>query len=491
VLESEYNKFLLFPANKDELQLVRNLGYDAPSPLLHGYNWNGITPFNAQIATTDLLVHNSRAYVLNDMGTGKTLSALFAFDYLRRQGQVNKMLVVAPLSTLTCVWESEVFNRMSHLTCQSLWHPTKKRRLEYLERDADIYVINHDGMKTIADQLRARTDIDVVVIDELAVFRNKQTDRWKVAKSIIHNRKYAWGMTGSVTPMAPTDAWAQMMLLTPERTVRSFGQFRDKTMIQVSQYRWLPKPDANETVFSQMKPAVRFTRDDCVDLPPTTYQTREVEMTSDQEKFYTQLLKENYAAWQDTEVIAENAGIMTNKLLQVGCGFAYARGDKTLNVPATARQNLLAELIQSCRTKMLVFVPFKYAVDELEEHLLKKKIDVAKIYGDTKKKDRDAIFHAFQNTDQYKVIVAHPQTMAHGLTLTAADTVVWYAPVCSLEIYEQANARITRPSQTQHTTIVHIQSSPIEKRIYNKLQQRGDMQSALLEMFEDMTKEEA
>lgn len=488
--ESEYNKFLLVPANKEELQLLRNLGYNTPSPLQINYDWCNIQPFHAQIATTDMLVHNTRAYVLNSMGTGKTLSALFAFDYLKKQGLVNKMLVVAPLSTLTCVWENEVFSRMPHLDAQSLWHVKKPMRQEYLRRDADIYIINHDGIKLLGDDLIARRDIDVLCIDELAVFRNKKTARWKALRALVMNKNYAWGMTGSVTPMAPTDAWAQIQLLTPKNTVPSFTRFRDKTMIQVSQFRWIPKQDANDTVFEAMRPSVRFTRDDCVDLPPTTYSSRDVAMTDLQQKLYKQLCDQNYAQYMDKEVVAENSGIVMNKLLQIGCGFAYASNEKTLNVPAENRMKILAEIIEQCDTKLLVFTPFKYSVDMLEEYLLEHKIDCAKIYGDTAKRERDRIFSAFQNSDQYKVIVAHPQTMAHGLTLTAADTIVWYAPTCSLEIYEQANARITRPGQVNHTSIIHIQSTDIERRIYRKLKERGDMQEALLDMFADMTKRE-
>ena len=435
------------------------------------------------------LVTRRNGCVAMSGNTGKTLSALFAFDYLKKKGHANKMLVVAPLSTLTCVWEREVFSRMPHLTCQSLWHAQSAKRKEFLKREADIYVINHDGVKTILPELQARTDLDVMVIDELAIFRNKRTDLWKKTNILAKQKKWVWGMTGSVTPMAPTDAWGQIMMLTPERTEPSFKKFRDKTMTRVTQFKWIAKQEAMDTVLDQMKPAVRFLRGDCVDLPPTTTSERTVKLTDTQQKLYDAVLKQNYALFLDKEITAMNAAIVQNKLLQISAGFAYANNEKIVEVPATPRMELTYQTIEQCQNKVLVFAPFTHAVDMLEKYLLDKGVDVAKIYGQTKKKDRDAIFNAFQDTKQYKVIVAHAGTMAHGLTLTAADTIIWYSPTSALDLYEQANARITRPGQKAHTHIIHIQATKVEEKAYKTLMARGNAQNTLLEMFEEQTEQ--
>jgi SNF2 family DNA or RNA helicase len=486
VFENDGRKFLLVPAKKEELQLLRNLGYETPSPLNINYDWCGIVPFKAQVATADMLVHNPRAFVLNEMGTGKSLSALFAFDYLRKQKLVRSMLVVAPMSTLTTVWEREVFTRMPHLSTRVLWHPQANKRRDLLRDKADIYIINHDGIKTIHRELMAKQDIDVVLIDELAVYRNKRTDRWKMAHAVSQNRKFVWGMTGSPTPKQPCDAWAQIRLINPGMTTPYYKAFQEKTMVQVSQFRWIPKHEANNVVYEHMQPAVRFTRDDCVDLPPTTYSTRTVNMTSEQSKVYKELLDNSYAMYGEGTINAANAAVAIGKLLQVGCGFAYDVKGKVITLEAKHRLALLDSIIDECSNKLIVFAPFIYAVDKLYEDMESRGHDVVRVYGDTSKGERDRIFAEFQNSSSIKAIIAHPQTMAHGLTLTAADTVVWYSPTHSAEIYEQANARITRPGQKNHTHIIHIEASPLEAKIYGKIRSRLDTQAALLELFGEM-----
>lgn len=480
--------YLLIPAQKEELQLLRNLGFDAPSPINIDYDWGGNSPFDAQVGTTDMLIHNNRAYVLSDMGTGKTLSTLFAFDYLRKNGLAKKMLVIAPLSTLTTVWEREVFTRMNHMSCVSLHHSggaAKRRQL--LAEDHDIYVINHHGVATILDDLIARRDIDVVCIDELAVFKTKSTKLWKTANAVCQGRKYVWGLTGSPTPKAPTDAWAQMMLINPGNTTRYFKQFRDKTMKQVSQFIWIPRGEANDIVYSQMRPAVRYTRSDCVDLPPTTYTSHEVPLSKDQAKAYKEIKDQCYAEFLEGTVTAVNEGVKVSKLLQVACGFAYTEERQVVRLDDKGRVQEAEDILNESSNKVIIFVPFVEGVDHLFAELKDRGHDVEKVYGDTPKAKRDEVFNLFQNSQQIRCIVAHPQCMAHGLTLTSADTIVWYVPPMSLEIYEQANARITRPGQKHNTLIVHIESTQVERKIYNRLENRAKVQGALLDMFEEET----
>ena len=146
-------RWLAVPHGLEETKLLNNMGYKIPSPILSYYDWAGQTPFDTQRKTAAMLVANRRAYVLNSIGTGKTCSTLFAYDFLRKSGLVHKMLVIAPLSTLTQVWEREVFMRFHHLESCALFG-TKKKRLELLEKsDANIFIINHDGVKVIQKEL--------------------------------------------------------------------------------------------------------------------------------------------------------------------------------------------------------------------------------------------------------------------------------------------------------------------------------------------------
>tara|TARA_R110000772_G_scaffold51809_10_gene118910 strand:- start:1904 stop:3211 length:1308 start_codon:yes stop_codon:yes gene_type:complete len=432
------------------------------------------------------------------MGTGKTRSSLYAADFLIRNGEATKVLVVAPLSTLTTVWDREVFDCFPHLNTAVLYG-TKKKRLALLDTDADVYIINHDGVKTLEKDLIARPDIDIVVLDELALYRNHRTAMWKATNRVLKGRKFVWGLTGAPTPKAPTDAFAQVKLLTPERVAHSFRRFQMDTMHQVSQFRWIAKREANDVVHAAMQPSVRYAREDCIDLPPTTYSTLELEMSPPQKAAYKEMVDEmqlivNSPTFSGS-ITAANAGVQVSKLMQIGCGFAYgtdASGQRTVaEYDSAPREKVLTDIIDAARGKVIVFAPFIHTVDMLANKLEKAYMfasgnlfsDIGKIHGGTTKAHRDTVFNDFQFSAHPRILVAHPKTMSHGLTLTAADTIVWYSPPFSLEIYEQANARITRPGQTRHTHIVHIQASKMEKKVYNTLQVRGNLQTALLDLF--------
>lgn len=482
-LEKNGNVYYLVPHRASEVKLMFNLGYTLPSPIHTQYDWNGTTPFDTQRVTAAMLTLNRRAYVLNDMGTGKTRSTLYAIDFLMRTAEVDKILVVAPLSTLTCVWEQEIFNTFPHRTAVAV-HGTKAQRLKALKQDVDFYIINHDGIKVVQEELMKRSDINCVVVDELASFRNARTDRWKRLNNITKTRKYVWGLTGSPTPNAPTDAWGQVRLLTPEKVPKYFKAFQQETMTQVSQFRWVARPDSHTTIHKAMQPSVRFTRDQCVDLPPTTYSTRESTMATDQAKIYKKMLTEFHAEHIGAEINAPNEGVKLGKLLQIAGGYVYSSDGKILDVGGMSRINDLLEIIEETNEKVIVFAPYIHMVDNVF-NVVSKAVSAEKIYGDTPKAQRDRIFNSFQNSKHPNVLVAHPQCMSHGLTLTVASTIIWFSPPMSLEIYEQANARITRPGQKNNTYIIHMESSPVEKRVYKRLQSKGKMQGVLLDLFRE------
>jgi len=474
--------FLTVPHRRNETKVLNNLGYPVGAPILHHYDWAKTTPFESQRDTARLLTENPRAYVLNDMGTGKTRASLFACDYLMGSREISRVLIAAPLSTLTTVWEREIFSVFPNRRAITL-HGTRAKRLALLEEEADFYIINHDGMVVLEDALQDRVDINAIILDELAVLRNSKTKRWKAINRLCQTRRFVWGMTGSPTPKAPTDAYGQVKLLTPQNVPKFFKAFQNETMWQATQFKWLPRKDANDVVHRVMQPSVRYTRDDCIDLPPTTYSTREVEMSAQQKAAYKQMMDEFTVEYAEVEITAANAGVQASKLIQIGAGFTYGSNGVVVDLECESRIRELTELIDEASNKVIVFTPFKHSVDFLKARLDFYGYDVARIHGGVGKGERDRIFNLFRDTTSIQVLVAHPQTMAHGLTLTSADTIIWYAPLWNLEIYEQANARITRPGQVNHTHIIHIQSSPVEKRVYATLEKRGNMQAALLNLF--------
>ena len=483
VVTLEGNELIVVRHGIDETKLLRNLGYDVPAPILTHYDWCGGTPFDVQKKTAALLTMNHRAYVLNGMGTGKTRASLWAWHYLYKRGEAKKLLVVAPLSTLNFTWGREIFQTLPGTKVQVL-HGTKKKRLERLaDTNVDVYIINHDGLKVIADALESRDDIDTVVLDELAVYRNGQATRTKVTRKVTEKRKWVWGMTGSPTPNAPTDAWSQCTIITPSNVPKYFNRFRDEVMTKITQFKWIPKRDALERVLEVMQPAVRFTLDDVVELPDLVERTVEIEMGPKQAKVYKQMEEHAHTLIATQEITAMNAGAVLSKLLQISTGYVYTREKEIVSLDNDERLTALVDAVNSTDRKVIVFVPFVHALEGIYKRLTSEGYDVRQVSGATPKGQREEAFNLFQNTDAVKVLVAHPQTMAHGLTLHAADTIIWFAPIPDLEIFDQANARIRRIGQKHKQQILMFSATKAEQKIYAKLRAKQKVQNALLEMF--------
>lgn len=478
----EHRDLVAVPHRLDEIRVLNNMGIAAPSPIKYYYDWPGqYAPFEAQIETSSFLTLNPKAFVLNDMGTGKTLAALWAWDYLRSQGMASKLLVVSPLSTLERTWADEVFGSFPHLTVGVL-HGTKDRRLKVLAGDYDVYVINHDGLGVIQDELVARTEIDTVIVDEVATFRNAGTKRWKTVNKVCTGRARVWGLTGTPTPNSPTDAWAQCRLIAPEKVPRYFGAFRDSVMRQQGPFKWTPRPGAADVVGAAMQPAIRFTREQCVDLPPTIYQTHAVDMSKEQKAAYKDMLNKLHLEYDGGQVLAVNEAVKHNKLCQIACGVVYGTKGEEVVLPMEGRMAVLREVIENAGTKTIVFIPFRAALERVAEEL-RDTYTVGVIHGGVSKSARDRVFSDFMNDKDPQVLVAQPASMSHGLTLTAANTIVWWSPVSSGETFEQANARIIRPGQKHTQFLVTLEGSAVERKIYERLRTRKSMQGLLLELL--------
>jgi len=480
------------PHRPDETRILRQLGYDAPDPMKMHYAWPRASgkydPFAAQIETANFVTMHNRCFILNSMGTGKTVSSLWAYDYMLSRKQVKKALIVCPLSTMERTWADEVFKTFPHLDATVLYG-SRERRQKLLKQDSHLYIINIDGLKTIEEDLKKRSDIDLLIIDEVAMFRNGSTNRWKTMNTIANKQcqRRIWALTGMPTPNAPTDAWAQCRLVSPTNTVvpSYFTKARDALMRQISPFKWVARDNANDIVKEWMQPAIRYSLDDCTDLPPQIFMSREVEMSDEQKKAYREMLSKLKTEVEGGEVLAVNEAVKANKLVQIACGMAYAADGSTISIPCNHRIEVLKETIEESEGKVIVFVPLtavlKHVAEQLSHHW-----DVAVVHGETPKNERDEIFDAFQKRLDPHVIVANPGTMSHGLTLTAATTIIWYAPVHSNDTYEQACARVRRPGQTRTTVIVHIAASEVERRIYERLKTKQKMQGLLLDMMKEV-----
>jgi SNF2 family DNA or RNA helicase len=257
-------------------------------------------------------------------------------------------------------------------------------------------------------------------------------------------------------------------------------------MMKLTQFKWIAKPNATEVVYNALQPAIRFTKEQCLDLPDMTYVKRAVELTRQQKKYYNELKNKLVMEAAGEEVTAVNAAIVMNKLLQISAGAVYTDDGSTLEFDIKNRYNVLKEVIDESSQKVLVFVPFRHTIDIVVDKLRKDGLTTEVIRGDVPAMKRTEIFKRFQETPDPKILVIQPQSAAHGVTLTAANTVVWWGPTSSLETYAQANARVHRSGQKHPCTVVQLQGSAVEKHVYALLDNRIDVHTKIIDLYKQI-----
>lgn len=479
---------IAFHYTLDTMKILRNIGYKVPSPIRHFYNWPGrFKPMEHQIDTSEFLTFTRRGFVLSEMGTAKTASVLWALDYLMQQGHVTRTLVVGPMSTLEQVWQHEVFNVVMHRKAVVLKGDAARRR-ELLKIPADIYIINYEGLPIIAADVIKRADINLIVIDEAAAYRNAVNDRYKVLRELVKETntiakaRRLWMLTGTPCPNAPTDAWALAKLVDPSKVPVYFNTFKRDTMMQVSTYKWVPRLGAAEKAFAALQPAVRFRKADCLDLPPLMFETRDVDLTADQMKAYRTMKANFVLQYKQGSVTAVNAAHQITVLRQILLGSVKDMAGNYITIDHAPRLKVLMECIEQAAAKVIVIVPYKGITRVLQQEL-SPRYTCEVVNGDVTPKERNEIWTRFRYDKDPHLTLCHPQVMAHGLTLTEADMIVMYGPINSNELSLQLIERINRPGQKRKMTVIRMGAMALEWDIYKVVEGRRLEQDSILELY--------
>ena len=441
---------------------------------LSEYEWprpHGFTPFDHQKTTSEFLVGNRKAFCFNEQGTGKTASVIWAVDYLMQLGLVKRVLVICPLSIMKSAWQQDLFKFAIHRTVSVAYGSAKKRK-EIVNTGNEFVIINFDGVGIVKKELMSG-GFDLIVVDEASAYKNNHTVRWKDLRDLTKVVKGLWMLTGTPAAQSPVDAFGLARLVNPTAVPLYVSHFKDQVMLKVSDYKWVPRPEAKTIVHNALQPAIRFEKKDCLDLPPVTFVDRDAPLTPQQLVYYKKLKKDMLIEADGEEISAVNAAVQINKLLQISGGAVYTDTGEILEFDVSSRLKVVHEVIDETSNKVLVFVPFTHTIELLEKYLTKQGISCEIINGNVTVNKRSDIVTHFQNNVHPKVLIIQPQAASHGLTLTAADTIIWYAPCTSVETYLQANARIDRPGQVNAMTIVHLSGSQVEKRMYSLL--RGNV----------------
>lgn len=469
----------------DEVLALRKLNIDAPAPILGQYNWPGKhAPFNHQRVTSAFLTANRRAFCFNEQGTGKTASAIWASDFLLSRKVIKRVLIICPLSIMDSAWRDDLFTFAMHRKVDIAYGAPEKRRA-ILRGDAEYVIINYDGVEIVQEDI-ANGGFDLIIVDEATHYKNAQTRRWRALSRLVTSSTWLWMMTGTPAAQSPLDAYGLAKLVNPNNVPRFFGSFRDQVMFKVSRFKWAIKESATETVFNALQPAIRWTKAQCLDLPDMVFAKRVVELTPQQRKYYKMLKSKMTMQAAGEEVTAVNAAVNMNKLLQISAGAVYTDNGEALEFDITNRYRVMMEAIEEAKGKVLVFVPFRHTINILSEKLSSDGVTNEVIQGDVPASKRTDIFRRFQEQSDPRVLVIQPAAASHGVTLTAADTVVWWAPTSSLETYLQANARVHRAGQKNKCTVIQLYGSPVEKHVYALLDSRIDVHTKVIDLYKEL-----
>jgi SNF2 family DNA or RNA helicase len=455
-----------------------------PSPIARDYKYPGLyKPFKHQQTTAEFLSIHHRAFCFNEAGTGKTSSVIWACDYLMTLGLIKRVLVICPLSIMYSAWQADIFNTAMHRT-SGVAHGTADKRKRIIQGEYEFIIINYDGVAIVREEIE-KGGFDLIVVDEANAYKSPKTARWKTLAKVMKAETRLWMLTGTPASQSPLDAFGLAKLVCPNNVPKFSMAWRDKVMFQQSRFKWLPKANAKNEVFKALQPAIRFAKNDCLDLPDVMYQTREVPLTPQVQKYYKLLKEQMLIETAGTQVSSVNAAANLNKLLQISGGAVYTDKKEVIEFDISPRLSALSEVLEETEHKVLVFVPYRHTIDIVSNYLEKEGIPNEVINGDVSATHRATIINRFQNSDEPRVLVIQPQSASHGVTLTAANVVVFWSPVMSVETYLQCIARMDRVGQKNKMTVVHLQGSDVEKRMYKMLQGKVDLHTKLVDLYRE------
>jgi SNF2 family DNA or RNA helicase len=466
----------------EEMQRLIRVYGEAPSPMYGQYDWPGMyTPFVHQKTTASYLALRDRCFCFNEAGTGKTSSVIWAVDYLMSQKQIKRVLVICPLSIMYSAWQADIFKTAMHRTVAVAYGDANKRK-KIINGEYEFVIINFDGVGIVSEDI-SKVGFDLIVIDEANAYKTVSTKRWKTLAKLITPSTKLWMLTGTPASQSPMDAFGLAKLVNPNGVPKYVTAWRDKVMQPISKFKWIPKKTAQADVFNALQPAIRFEKAQCLDLPEVMYQTREIPLTPQVSKYYKWLKDQLLIEAAGETISAVNAAAKLSKLLQISGGAVYTDTKEVVEFDVSPRLNALMEVLEETTHKVIVFVPYTHTIELVSRHLSSQGVTNEVINGAVSASSRSDIIKRFQTQEHPRVLVIQPQAASHGVTLTAADTVVFWSPVMSVETYLQCIARIDRVGQVNSMTVVHLQSTEAERKVYQMLQGKVDMHENLVELY--------
>lgn len=440
-------------------------------------------PWNYQQHAINHILDHKVSGLFLDMGMGKTVSTLTAVDDLLFLGEVYKVLVIAPLRVADDTWSTEIekWDHLKHLKISKILG-TKKQRREALYEDADIYVTNRENVDWLVNECFNSWIWDMVVIDELSSFKSSKAKRFRALKKVRPYFKRIVGLTGTPAPNSLIDLWPQIYLLDGgERLGKTITGFRNRYFNPGQRngyvvYNYILKDGAQEAIQNKIADiCISMSASDYLNMPERIDNRVEINLSKKALETYRELEKDLVLEIGEEDITAANAAVLTNKLLQLANGAIYSESKEVVKIH-DSKLDKLEEIIDTANGKsILVFYSFKHDFDRISEMLIKNKIKFQTLDNSEDIKN--------WNEGKIQVALLHPASAGHGLNLQyGGNIIVWFGLTWSLELYQQANARLFRQGQKETVIINHlIAKGTVDEDVMNALANKEIDQNKLLE----------
>jgi SNF2 family DNA or RNA helicase len=435
-------------------------------------------PHDYQRYCLDRMIQDPALALLLGMGLGKTVITLTAVQDLKySRFQVNKVLIIAPKKVAELVWikEAAKWDHTKHLRCVKVMG-TAQQRLNALYAAGDVYIINRDNVRWLVDHFRHAWPFDMVVIDELSSFKSPYAKRTKALSLVRAKIRRMVGLTGTPSPNGLLDLWSQIYLLdVGERLGKTFEGFRQRYFDHSEySYAYTPYPETEKAIWSKISDiCVSMKAEDYLELPDCSHHIIPVALDPKALKAYQRMERDMLLETPDGVIDAGSAVILTGKLLQL-CNGAVYDGDRQVHEVHACKLEAFLELVEMLHAPALVFYNFKHDLDRLKAALVKTGLRVAVLTGQAEE--------IAWNRQALDILLAHPASAAYGLNLQdGGNHVIWFGLTWSLELYQQANARLHRQGQTQKVIIHHLTvDGGMDEDVLAALEAKGAIQDRLM-----------
>tara|TARA_R100001086_G_scaffold5692_2_gene3585 strand:+ start:3805 stop:5259 length:1455 start_codon:yes stop_codon:yes gene_type:complete len=461
-------------------------------------------PYDHQRAYLQRFWRKPVAALFADMGTGKSFMVINNLSMLYDRGAINSALIIAPKGVYRNWVNLELPKHLPEhiLHRTALWLPAprkaEKAKLESLwevTEDLKILVMNIEALSTPKGVEYAtrfvRSTNCFMAIDESTTIKTPTAKRAKNAVKVGKEARFKRIMTGSPVTRSPLDLFQQCDFLHPEcLNSTSYYAFRARYAVMVEKnmgshsfkkvvgYRKLDELKEKLDRFSY-----RIRKDQCLDLPEKVYIKREVPLTKEQEKAYSEMKTMALALLKDGMVTTVNALTQLMRLHQIVCGHVKLDDDRVVSVPSKRIEELLS-VIEEASDKVIIWANYRHDIDAIKLALQKEygMSAVGTYYGDTDDDERARVVKEFQDPEsELRFFVGNPRTGGYGLTLTAADTVVYYSNSFDLEVRLQSEDRAHRIGQTRSVTYVDLISpDTVDEKIVKALRGKIDIANQVL-----------